>query len=360
MAEISQRNLSLHNASRIKAPLGSNATAIRLSHELYIASWAGVGITSLACVLNLAILVVFYRGPRRLINPFSIHVINMTIINLLYAAINDPFALANLLHREAYYGNKYFCGAYNFFQWTLQISMPGHQQLIICFDRWLALLVPVWYRTKTVKFGMTATLISLAYTLAWYLPIFITDITYTETMVIAYPMRYCTYIKTLMGYQLVARFALTYVPRTLLVVLTPGLLYMVWKRRRKVLSTIAPSFTNSLVSNTASGNIRMASLVRNRRPPVQRNLKAERERRFRAELWLVLWLMGMQIGCWISTTVPSVLMQQYVGVAVQEYIDSYSFALILSMLLLIAEPIAYVVFLKDLRAEIRSYFRCFR
>ncbi|OQV24188.1 hypothetical protein BV898_02135 [Hypsibius exemplaris] len=335
----------------------ANSTTIRLSRELYLASYAGVGITSLACILNIAILIVFWRGPRRLINSFSIHVINMTVINLLYAAINDPIALTNLLRREAYYGDKYFCGVYNFFQWTTQI-MAGNQQLIICIDRWLALAVPTWYRTKTVAFGLWATMVSLIYTLAWYLPLFVTDAIYTTESVRVYPMRHCTYTKTLLAYQLVARFALMYIPRALVAALTPVLLYKVWKRRRMVsVRTIDTTSSSDGPFKAGPGVVRLAPLA-GRRPQRPHQSVSEPERQFQSELGLVLWLVGMQIICWISTTVPAVLLQLYSGVVIQEYLDSYNFALVLNMLLLIAEPIAYVLLLKDLNLEIRSYFRC--
>ena len=151
-----------------------NMTWYQLPKLITTAVYCSSGLVFAGIFLGIVILLTFIRRPR-LITPFTIYVLNLTAINLITAATYDVMMLLRVLHRERFRGNVAFCGAYKYMQWTT-LGACSLQHFIICVDRWLALLRPNWYRTKTVWFGVRATLAAFVYQQLWYLPMFALDI----------------------------------------------------------------------------------------------------------------------------------------------------------------------------------------
>ena len=151
-----------------------NMTWYQLPKLITTGAYCSSGLVFAGIFLGIVILLTFIRRPR-LITPFTIYVLNLTAINLITAATYDVMMLLRVLHRERFRGNVAFCGAYKYMQWTT-LGACSMQHFIICVDRWLALLRPNWYRTKTVRFGVRMTLAAFVYQQLWYLPMFALDV----------------------------------------------------------------------------------------------------------------------------------------------------------------------------------------
>ncbi|OQV24207.1 hypothetical protein BV898_02154 [Hypsibius exemplaris] len=175
-----------------------------------IVSYLRIPVILIGVLANIEILITFIRRPC-LITPFTIHILNLAVINLFTAALYEPFAIARYFYREISVGNRGLCGLVKYCQWTTGI-MARLQHCLICFDRWLAIIFPIWYRQKKVSFGVKATLLALLYHHIWYLPLFITDL----AQGIVTPTTDCGFTLVLPQYQTVVRFTTTYIPITLM------------------------------------------------------------------------------------------------------------------------------------------------
>lgn len=125
-----------------------------------------------AVIIDIFFITVFIRRPR-LVTPFSIHILNLTILELLFILLLQPLDLLHNLDDSVYSRNLANCAYMKYVQWSS--SLVHLQYAVICLDRWLAILAPLWYRTKTPLFGVQATLCAVVYQQAWYLPLFIAD-----------------------------------------------------------------------------------------------------------------------------------------------------------------------------------------
>ncbi|OQV17385.1 hypothetical protein BV898_08490 [Hypsibius exemplaris] len=57
-------------------------------------------------------------------------------------------------------GNKYLCVIIKYGQWTTGSRLcPQHG--LICLNRWLAIIFPIWYRLKKFSFDVKATLLAV-------------------------------------------------------------------------------------------------------------------------------------------------------------------------------------------------------
>ncbi|OWA52089.1 hypothetical protein BV898_16552 [Hypsibius exemplaris] len=160
-----------------------------------VTTYGGFILTVAACLIYLEIVIAFVRN-RNLITPFSIHIVSMVAINLITTAVYDPIMLTRNLSREMFRGNYSLCGLYKYLQWTT-MSLSALQHGIICVDRWLAIVLPNWYRTKTIRFGVFSTVTVVVYQQLWYLPLFLTDVLLPRIG----PDDLCDYTKALLGYQ---------------------------------------------------------------------------------------------------------------------------------------------------------------
>ncbi|OWA52087.1 hypothetical protein BV898_16550 [Hypsibius exemplaris] len=106
------------------------------------------------------------RRNSRLVTPFSIHIVNMLVINLTGTATYDVILHVRNLNRDIFRGSYALCGAYKYFQWTSR-SLPALQHSINCWDRWLAFISPNSYRTKTIRFGIISAVTIVVYQHLW-------------------------------------------------------------------------------------------------------------------------------------------------------------------------------------------------
>ena len=105
-----------------------------------------IGVLIIASFAHIEILCAFLRRPS-ILTPFTVHILDITIINLISVAFYDPLIIVRDLNRELFRGNIVLCGIYKYLHWTA-VSISMQQHFVICLDRWLAVLTPNWYRTK--------------------------------------------------------------------------------------------------------------------------------------------------------------------------------------------------------------------
>ena len=111
------------------------------------------------------------------------------------------------------------------------------QNAIICVDRWLAVLHPIWYRTKKKRYSVYATLTALLYHNLFYLPLWIKDMTVEIS-----PHDYCDFTRAFPNYQQVVRVLTIFLPEAFLFVSYPILLIKVDRlKRRRVAGNQAPT-----------------------------------------------------------------------------------------------------------------------
>ena len=115
------------------------------------------------------------------------------------------------------------CGFFKYTSGTLP-SLSILQHTIICLDRWLAIRRPLWYRTKTVKFGVLATLSAFVYQQALFLPVYIGDITSPAN-------QSCTVPQILSTHRVVTRFFTDQLPISFILFSYPMLLLEIWRRK---------------------------------------------------------------------------------------------------------------------------------
>ena len=164
----------------------------------------------LAVILNAAVLVTFIRRRRQLITPFGIHIFNTTLISLLAALTINPLVLYRSVKGNAFRGNSAMCGVYNYCLYSI-FAASFDQNCIICLDRWLALVRPTWYRTKTIRFGITCALVALLYNQLIFLPLFIAE-------VVSYQSRDSSFVCNIVSwpiYRVVREFLMTYAPQVI-------------------------------------------------------------------------------------------------------------------------------------------------
>ena len=178
-----------------------------------------------AIFLDLCIVFAFLQKPR-LLTPFNVHILSLTIQELLCAILVNPLIIQQNLFRDLYMTNPAHCAFQKYIEWTFG-SLMLLQHDIICLDRWLALLRPTWYRTKTARFGVAATFCAVAYQQTWYLPLFVWD-----TRTVRPVGTICRVTTALPGYQLAVRVATHFLPELLVFVSYPLLLYRVRRLRR--------------------------------------------------------------------------------------------------------------------------------
>ena len=145
----------------------------QLTHALSTGSYCTIVISLFAVVADFQILLTLHQN-RNLITPFTVHIINLTIIEIAFICLFGPFYVLRYLHREKFHLLPY-CGTYKFCGWVLG-ALQLLQHGIMCGDRFLALRLPMWYRNgRSIRVSVGLTVGALVYILVWYLPVFIVD-----------------------------------------------------------------------------------------------------------------------------------------------------------------------------------------
>ena len=193
--------------------------------------YVGAATVIISIIFNFYILLAFIKR-RRLITPFTVQIFNFVTINIVTLLVEGPLNIATFLNPHLF-TIKPFCSVYKFGAWTFP-SIALLQQMAIGFDRWLALLKPVWYRQKTVKFGVHVTLGLITYYFLLYLPLFIADCLHSRYIPVG---ARCDVHNVFVYYQIAVRLLTYYLPLCFTYVSYPILLIMVRHRRRKIVAS---------------------------------------------------------------------------------------------------------------------------
>lgn len=198
----------------------------------YIFGTVGAIAKLLAAFLNLSIVITFFK-VRRLITPFTIHVVNLIIIDLSSVLTLGPMMIARefdsiFLHYTP------LCALYQYLTWLIS-ALLVLQHTIICVDRWLAVYAPVLYRAKQVYHGVAATLFVVIYFHAWFLPMFIQDVTWdaAEGADSGHWLRHLCDAPRPRPHLFVALTMIFWIPECFVYVAYPMIFRLIWKRRMK-------------------------------------------------------------------------------------------------------------------------------
>ncbi|OQV17387.1 hypothetical protein BV898_08492 [Hypsibius exemplaris] len=308
----------------------------------------------LSILFNFYIILAFVRRPR-LITSFTIQILNFVIIEFVTLIIEGPLNIATFLNPRLF-TLKPFCAIYKFGAWTFP-SLALLQQMAIGLDRWLALLAPVWYRQKTVAFGVKVTVGLCGSYFLLYLPLFIADVIHTSTVAVG---ARCDIHRVFVSYQIVVRMITYYLPLFFTYVSYPILLGMIRCRQRRIASS----------ANTRTDKTSM--FVTGKRADVDADLelsvtavraqtsrKAADRANARRSGNLSMWMMLVQIVCSAPLTVTYTLIQYHPNEAQIPYLHDFnSFSIMLTSLNMVVDPLIYWIFFRDLREETIRLARC--
>ncbi|OQV24125.1 hypothetical protein BV898_02077 [Hypsibius exemplaris] len=303
-------NFSDTNITRVSFLQPNSASPL-----FHIVSYLRIPFVLIGVLANIEILITFIRRPR-LITPFTIYILNLAIINLSSALVYEPFAIVRYFYREVSIGNKALCGFVKYCQWTTD-GITRLQHGLICFDRWLAVLLPTWYRLKPVSFGVKVTLLALLYHQIWYIPLLIVD----QVQGVVTPTTDCGFTLVLPQYQMVVRTMTMYIPFTVLFGSYPLLFYKILKRRHLVIP--------------------------------ENQLNPARTKQRSQELGMT---MGLLLIYFIF--VLPILFTSALKAAKSPIVNEY-FAVteLISRVLYVIEPYLYLVFMSGIREEVKRHLR---
>ena len=167
-------NFTASNGSA-KAALGYNITVtggLCLSFATYSVI---TGLLSLLMCLsvsmNAAVLATFLIHRRRLITPFTVHVVGLIVAGLIHSVVFFPMVAARPLVRGWMQYDPLSCAVFQYIIWLVPM-LSLMQDLTICVDRWVAFLAPIWYRRKRcVAYGLLGSAAFAFWLHAWYMPL---------------------------------------------------------------------------------------------------------------------------------------------------------------------------------------------
>ncbi|OQV14609.1 hypothetical protein BV898_11228 [Hypsibius exemplaris] len=366
------------------------STSYRLPGLVTFCTYAGGLVLVLSILFNLLVILAFFRRPR-LITSFTIQFLNFVIILLLTLLFDGPLNILCTLDSTLFF-NPIFCALYKFGAWTFP-SLALLQQMAIGLDRWSAMLAPVWHRTKTVRYGINVTMALVAYYLVLYLPLFAVD-----TVRGAPDGKRCDYHHALRQYQVFVRIATYYLPLGFTYVSYPVLLVLLRKRRNGQIQAAAAR-AKILERTTQIGVGRISSIpmrrphriLRSRSVPLDAMAEEIRNGRFegssldlgqlhgerplpeqqqqlqptqsskmrRRKLNLSMWMMFVQIVCSLPLTVTYTLIQYFEVSHSLPYLDDINvFAILLTAVNIMIDPVMYWIFFRDIRMETLKLLRC--
>ncbi|GAU94534.1 hypothetical protein RvY_06290 [Ramazzottius varieornatus] len=294
----------------------------------------------LATCFNIFILTTFAKFPK-LLTPFTIHTVNLIIIDILGSLIYAPIHGLRSINRDLFRVTP-LCSAHNYLHWVFP-ALALSQHAIICLDRWLALVAPVYYRQrKTVTSGIVATLCAVVYINAWLLPVFIADYYHEKP-----PGEYCDNMRTWPLYRTVVRITTAFIPQGIMYFSYPVLTWLISKRRSKV-ATLQPTNVMTAVERTVV-----------EQPEIQERkstlARATSPTQWKKGTRLVLWLIVAQFVLWAPTNITSLMTGN--GVQLMYLNDLNSISHCLGGLLMIADVIITLKFLPNLRKAVADHFR---
>ncbi|OWA52409.1 hypothetical protein BV898_16866 [Hypsibius exemplaris] len=309
-------------------------TVPQLTLAMVVLAYIALVIAFLASLINISIIIVYIRRPV-LLKPFNVHFFILLIDDLICGILLGSLHLQkNLLPNTIDFTTRAACSYSKYTQWTAA-SWMLIQHAVICVDRWLALLMPNWYRTKTVRFSVCMALSGIGFQLTLYLPLFWIDYFIVRPKGID-----CRITLALPYYQVFVRFATMYIPQLIIFLSYPVFLYILWHRH----SQRQRSQINPVGQSQASTG----------RPSTNRLPSRTTKKQSRNELRLVLWFVCLQLLCWVPVTIATLLIVSAAGRRLPFMVEIFSMTELLPGLLLLADPVVYLVFLKDVRREVAA------
>ncbi|OWA49809.1 hypothetical protein BV898_14344 [Hypsibius exemplaris] len=284
-------------------------------------------------ILNSWVLSIFLRNLRRHVTPFTVYVLMNTILEMAMTASVAVTSVPQVIRRGVYLKPSW-CDFFKYASWTLP-SLLIILHSVICLDRWLALLRPLWYRTKTIKFGLCATFVGFLYHQLWYLPAFIID-----SLKERRPNQTCDTAITAITYRAVVKVFTDVLPEAAIVCSYPFLLYRVWRRgaaRREQGREQRRSYRVAVAAAPGAEALPDAGDV-------------TRMRTNGIEMRLTICMLVVQMACWvpysITSSVSNFLKPHEPLALLYVAFATYEFGHILCLL----DPIIYLSYFPGLRS----------
>ena len=125
----------------------------------------------LSVAMNAAVLATFLIHRRRLITPFTVHVVGLTVAGLIHSVVFFPMVAARPLVRGWMQHDPLSCAVFQYIIWLVPM-FTYMQEVTICVDRWVAFLAPIWYRREScVAYGLLGSGAFAFWLHAWYMPL---------------------------------------------------------------------------------------------------------------------------------------------------------------------------------------------
>ena len=311
----------------------------------------------IAQLTNVGILATFLFH-RHLITPFIIHIVNLIAINTILLFIYIPLVLPRPLMHKFLNENRLACA-------FMQYAMYGVafinvlQDLVICCDRWLAYLRPIWYRNKKTKnFGIIGTMIAIAYFHLWYLPLNILNYTMPADVRAVLGCNTTPYVT----YRQIMMLAICYLPAPLLYGSFPMLLMLVRRRRRRQASRSVSVRCNSpmniaLLSVTSPGSQSQGKLQRS--SPLVSGTRARRKREEKIINSVVIAQFFLKLSAILVGIVPTAIVTSLAPDTILPCgWDSFYLNQYYVMLIFTVEPFVFLKMLPELREAFLKHFAC--
>ncbi|OQV23809.1 hypothetical protein BV898_02161 [Hypsibius exemplaris] len=309
--------------------------------------------TFLGVCMYIGVLVAFFRR-RSLITHFTVHILSLSVINIIHGLGYWPQAAARPF-TDQWLKAPFVCAIFQYFIWITPI-MTIMQDLVICGDRWVAFLAPVWYHShRSIQSALCGTVIVIVWSHGWVIPLNILN--YITPMALrqgcdgtAYPV-YRTIVFAMIGY----------VPEVLVYGSYPILLALLWQRqrakrqlRRARMECIALGSTNSIPMSTrlTTAGVEAANNEAGRRQAIAKTERANNR--------LATALILLKFVASVFMTIPTVLFNV---AATNRRLpapctwDIYHFGAHILAVVLFVEPFIYLMSMKDLRNEFLLMFQ---
>ncbi|OWA54798.1 hypothetical protein BV898_19192 [Hypsibius exemplaris] len=324
-------------------------------------------LTLISVGMYLAVLITFFKRPT-LITHFTVNLISLSVINLVHSVVYWPQAISRPITLGVWLNSPLTCAVFQYFIWIMPI-MTVMQDLVICGDRWVAFVAPVWYhRRRSVKCTLCGTLVVTLWLHGWYMPLNVLN--YLTPM----PLRQGCDGTAYPGYRAVVLTMVCYLPQALIYGSYPVLLTLLWRRRvqkarrrrdraeRLTAPSAAPAIptiTIQLCDNLGSISLRRPSLGVLKPEGAAERMDDIAKSAERSNNRLVMGVLCLKFTAIVFTMVPTVL---FTVSATNRRLpppctwDAFHLAEHFLAVVQLVEPFVYLATLRDLRREFLSVF----
>ncbi|OQV12415.1 hypothetical protein BV898_13291 [Hypsibius exemplaris] len=319
-------------------------TTVTVHLTLTVLAYISLVVQVAAFLINASIILVYIRRPG-LLKPFNVHFFILLIEDVFCGILLGSLQLQkHLLPGAIDFTTRAACSYSKYTQWTAA-SWMLLQHVVICLDRWLALLRPNWYRTKTIKFGVLAAVFAVTFQMTLYLPLFLTDYYIVKPAGMD-----CRITWALPNYQVFVRVVTMYIPQLIIFLSYPLFLFTLWFRHGRVqrprIGPVGQSGEASTGRPTGQASVSRYS--------VSTIAATKSKKQASNQLRMVLWFVCLQIVCWLPVTVTTALLISALEYRSPLAVDVFQITEFLPVILLLADPVVFLVFLKDVRREVTA------